>query len=127
MNLTNITSDHIIEVEFEAGENTFDLQTVLDPNTVLTDTIQLGVNHIHTAAKNIFAKSINDHLRISPNPTSTNFTLQKANPNAEVIVYNNLGQEVLRTNSKTINVSTLNTGTYIVATEGKFGKVNIIK
>lgn len=127
VNLTNVTSDHIIEVEFEAGENTFDLQTVLDPNTVLTDTIQLGVNHIHTAAKNIFAKSINDHLRISPNPTSTNFTLQKANPNAEVIVYNNLGQEVLRTNSKTINVSTLNTGTYIVATEGKFGKVNIIK
>ena len=68
----------------------------------------------------------NQTLIVFPNPASTQFSIVKNNPLAEVIVCNKLGQIVLRTTKHIVDVTALPTGVYIVSCENKHSKVSIL-
>ena len=52
-------------------------------------------------------------MRIYPNPTSSMINVQ-FNRDIELTLYNMLGQEIMRTNNKQVDISALQQGNYIV-------------
>jgi len=124
--LNNITSDHKIEVEFEAGDNTINLTQLIDPNTVLTDTINFGINHLApdttTTANQI--KAINE-LKVYPNPAKYQLSIAGIQHHSVVFIYNMDGKIILKTQEKIIDVSFLNPGIYFIRSENKAVKVII--
>lgn len=68
-----------------------------------------------------------NEITIFPNPVSSQFRIQKTNPNALVVLFNNLGQTVLRTSEQVISVENLYPGVYIVRCENKNAKVLVIR
>ena len=86
---------------------------------VLTVEEVLGVNETAINAFSIF-----------PNPASTSFQVKGDFTVANVAVYNVLGQKVMETLTNTVNVSSLNTGLYLVTvtdTEGNKATKRCIK
>lgn len=57
---------------------------------------------------------VNSNVTISPNPTKDYFNIESEKELMAVEVYNNLGQVVLKSNNKQVNISPLNSGLYFV-------------
>jgi hypothetical protein len=55
-------------------------------------------------------------IRIYPNPSSSTVNIDYSE-DLEITLFNILGQQILKTNSKTINISNLEKGTYFLITE----------
>ncbi len=73
----------------------------------VTAGVQAGLSTIETEMPGI---------RIYPNPSSSVVNIDH-NEDLEITLFNILGQQILKTNSKTINISNLEKGTYILITE----------
>ena len=115
--LNNVTSDHVIEVEFAAGSSNIDLTEVVDPNTVLSDTINLGVNHLGPGNAIHRTEYVNT-LRVFPNPSNTTITVANSKEGTEKVIFNHLGQEIHRTTLSVIDVTAFKPGIYILLNEG---------
>ena len=122
ISLRNVTSDHRIEVEFEAGENSFSLTEVIDPNTVLTDTIDLGIDPVGHPTLQIDKPAA---LMVYPNPTRDAFTVDGIEAGTMIRLYNQVGQLVLESDHRIIQVSGIGAGIYIVEADGRFAKIVI--
>lgn len=125
ISLSNVASDHVIEVEFELGDNHLDLTDVIDINTVLRNDIDLGVVHTSLRESVINESHSARNLVVFPNPSNSVVTVKKENPTSLVTIVNTVGQVVIRTQNETMDVSNLNKGLYIVMTEGKQAKLII--
>ena len=73
----------------------------------VTAGVQAGLSTIETQAPGI---------RIYPNPSSSTVNVDYSE-DLEITLFNILGQQILKTNSKTINISNLEKGTYFLITE----------
>ena len=73
----------------------------------VTAGVQAGLSTIETEMPGV---------RIYPNPSSSVVNIDH-NEDLEITLFNILGQQILKTNSKTINISNLEKGTYILITE----------
>ena len=73
----------------------------------VTAGVQAGLSTIETEMPGI---------RIYPNPSSSVVNIDH-NEDLEITLFNILGQQILKTNSKTIDISNLEKGTYILITE----------
>ena len=75
-----------------------------------------------TAAKSGITLSINKlnklAIEVYPNPVISNLTI-KTTLTTETIIYSNLGQELLKTNVKNIDLSQFKTGTYLMIVKDK--------
>ncbi|MGH1384067.1 T9SS type A sorting domain-containing protein [Kordia sp.] len=54
------------------------------------------------------------NFTLYPNPTKNTLNIEANNTFSEVIIYNFLGREIVKTNSKTIDVSNLSQGMYVL-------------
>lgn len=59
---------------------------------------------------------LKSNFKLYPNPTSSIVTISSEDEIQEIAVYNQLGQIVLKTNSKSIDLSSYNSGIYLVQT-----------
>jgi len=73
----------------------------------VTAGVQAGLSTIETEMPGV---------RIYPNPSSSVVNIDH-NEDLEITLFNILGQQILKTNSKTINISNLEKGTYVLITE----------
>ncbi|MEO2066836.1 MAG: T9SS type A sorting domain-containing protein [Flavobacteriaceae bacterium] len=92
------------------------------------DSADYTVTHAFAAAVQIKAVTANDatlsietvdgnmSISIYPNPTAAILNV-KFDKDLELTIYNLLGQQVLKSNSKTLDISGLNDGTYILVTK----------
>ncbi|WP_340154376.1 T9SS type A sorting domain-containing protein [uncultured Winogradskyella sp.] len=90
-----------------------------------TDSGHVRVYNVEESVLVLSTKSkVLESFTIYPNPTKNKFTIQLEN-NTElknVIIYNNLGQQVLVSNETVINTSKLSIGIYVVEIETNKGK-----
>jgi len=73
-------------------------------------------------------KSVEVNVRLFPNPTSANLTIEMENDDFEFAEIHNLqGRLVKNSSEQTMNVSDLPKGMYLVRINGKYGPYKIIK
>ena len=98
-----------IQHEDEDSEDFTITYNFLEPIEIkaVTAGVQAGLSTIETEMPGI---------RIYPNPSSSVVNIDH-NEDLEITLFNILGQQILKTNSKTINISNLEKGTYILITE----------
>jgi len=65
-------------------------------------------------------------IRIYPNPSSSVVNIDYAE-NIETSIFNILGQQILKTNSKTINISNFDKGTYLLITKDENNSITNFK
>ncbi len=73
----------------------------------------------NTCAQNVGVKSYSNisEIKIFPNPARTDITVSLINSNSEdyyIIIYDLIGNEVLKSNNKTLKIDQLTSGTYII-------------
>lgn len=120
--LKDLTSDHLVEVEFEEGQNTFDLADVIDPNTVLSNDIDLGIDyptHSSTSIKDVALFSV------YPNPASHFISVEGLQSGAIIQIYSPTGQLVHSGSNSHIDISGLDAGIYLVKSEANTVKLLI--
>jgi len=82
----------------------------ISPGTIVFDVrLSVGINELETA------------FEVYPNPANTELNIL-SDLEGKVIVRNNLGQEVVISNTKQLNLSSLSTGTYTVSFNGTIKK-----
>ena len=98
-----------IQFEDEDSEDYTITYAFTDPLELkaVTAGVQAGLSTIETQAPGI---------RIYPNPSSSMVNIDYSE-DLEITLFNILGQQILKTNSKTINISNLEKGTYFLFTE----------
>ena len=65
-------------------------------------------------------------IRIYPNPSSSVVNIDYPE-NIETSIFNILGQQILKTNSKTINISNFDKGTYLLITKDENNSITNFK
>ena len=98
-----------IQYEDEDSENytvSYEFEDPIQMKAV-TAGVQAGLSTIETQIPGI---------RIYPNPSSSTVNVDYSE-DLEITLFNILGQQILKTNSKTINISNLEKGTYFLFTE----------
>ena len=65
-------------------------------------------------------------IKVYPNPSSSTVNIDYPEE-LNITLYNVLGQQILKTNSKTINISNLEKGTYILITEDENNSITNFK
>ena len=83
----------------------------------VTAGVQAGLSTIETEMPGI---------KIYPNPSSSTVNIDYAE-DLEITLFNILGQQILKTNSKTINISNLEKGTYFLITEDENNSITNFK
>ena len=83
----------------------------------VTAGVQAGLSTIETEMPGV---------RIYPNPSSSVVNIDH-NEDLEITLFNILGQQILKTNSKTINISNLEKGTYFLITEDENNSITNFK
>ena len=103
------SADEWIQFEDEDSEDNTITYTFTDPLEIkeVTAGVQAGLSTIETQVPGI---------RIYPNPSSSTVNIDYSE-DLEITLFNILGQQILKTNSKTINISNLEKGTYFLITE----------
>lgn len=111
IHLEKVTSDHVVEVEFELGGNTFDQATVVNPNDYLRNDIDLGVNHVAG-----FNRKVDNEpgLLVFPNPANSMITVKNRTGMQTLEIYNVYGRCVYQTQEETIDVSGFDRGIYLL-------------
>ena len=122
IHLENVTADHVVEVEFEAGSNTFDELNVLNPNDYLRNDIDLGVNHVAGVNR---LEANEPGLLIFPNPANSVITVKNHTGYQELEIFNVYGQCVYSTHESTIDVSSFDSGIYLLREGKRFCKFTI--
>ena len=94
------------------------LQETIKKNSNLFNLLIKARDEAHRFAirANRIAKRKNMSISIYPNPTAAILNV-KFDKDLELTIYNLLGQQVLQSNSKTLDLSGLNDGTYILVTK----------
>ena len=103
------SNEEWIQYEDEDTEDntiTYDFTDPIQMKAV-TAGVQAGLSTIETQIPGI---------RIYPNPSSSTVNIDYSE-DLEITLFNILGQQILKTNSKTINISNLEKGTYVLITE----------
>jgi hypothetical protein len=117
--LNGVTESNLV-LQIKDGSNNWNIidSAVLDTNnnTLTFNTVSsLNFSSVTASASGI-TLSINkfNNLEISlyPNPTTSNIKIN-TDLKTEIIIYNLIGQEILKTRKKNIDVSQLSNGTYI--------------
>ena len=80
------------------------------------DAVQINAETANDATLSIETVDGNMSISIYPNPTAAILNV-KFDKDLELTIYNLLGQQVLQSNSKTLDLSGLNDGTYILVTK----------
>ena len=83
----------------------------------VTAGVQAGLSTIETEIPGI---------RIYPNPSSSVVNIDH-NEDLEITLFNILGQQILKTNSKTIDISSLNDGIYLIVAKDSNNKITNFK
>jgi len=108
-----------IQYEDEDTEDntiTYDFTDPIQMKAV-TAGVQAGLSTIETQIPGI---------RIYPNPSSSTVNIDYSE-DLEITLFNILGQQILKTNSKTINISNLENGTYFLITEDENNSITNFK
>ena len=108
-----------IQYEDEDTEDntiTYDFTDPIQMKAV-TAGVQAGLSTIETQIPGI---------RIYPNPSSSTVNIDYSE-DLEITLFNILGQQILKTNSKTINISNLEKGTYFLITEDENNSITNFK
>ena len=72
----------------------------------------------------IVANSFNDNISVYPNPTSDFLTIKSTSKIVSVIIYNHLGEIVLKQkNNLSVNLQNLDSGFYICKIENDLGQI----
>jgi len=121
IHIDNVTSDHVIEVEFEEGDNVFDLTNNIEIKDFLSDNIDLGVEW-DTSIRDIFRKKRSE-LNVYPNPASKILYVKGVDDDEIINVYNLAGCLVLTSMDSNINIAGLDKGIYIISVKDRFAKV----
>ena len=108
-----------IQYEDEDSEDYTITYSFTDPLEMkaVTAGVQAGLSTVETQIPEI---------RIYPNPTFSIVNIDYSE-NLEITLYNILGQQILKTNSKTINISKLEKGTYFLITEDENNSITNFK
>jgi hypothetical protein len=103
------SNEEWIQYEDEDTEDNTITYDFTDPIQMMAVTagVQAGLSTIETQVPGI---------RIYPNPSSSTVNVDYSE-DLEITLFNILGQQILKTNSKTINISNLEKGTYFLFTE----------
>lgn len=120
--LEDVTSDHVIDVEFELGDNVFDESSVADVNDILRNDIDLGVNHV-SGINNIETNV--PSLIVFPNPASSSITVKNVKENCALEVFNVYGQRIYLTLEHTIDVSGFDQGIYLLKQGSRLCKFTV--
>ena len=73
-----------------------------------------------------FVETIDMAIRIYPNPSSSIIKVDYSG-DLQLTLFNVLGQQVLKSSSKTINISNLDQGTYILSAKDSNNAINNFK
>ncbi|CAL2106263.1 exported hypothetical protein [Tenacibaculum sp. 190524A02b] len=133
-NMSTLTS-----VNLKNGGNT-NMSDLYAPNTPNLSCIQVDdaaysktnwtqVDAASTFSENCVAASINDDIltgfSVYPNPSTTYINVKTENSIKELLVYNMLGKEVLKSNTQKIDITNLTKGVYILKIKTDSNKVGI--
>ena len=113
------SNEEWIQYEDEDTEDntiTYDFTDPIQMKAV-TAGVQAGLSTIETQIPGI---------RIYPNPSSSTVNIDYSE-DLEITLFNILGQQILKTNSKTINISNLEKGTYFLITEDENNSITNFK
>ncbi len=116
--IDSISSDHLIEVEFEMGDNYFDLSEIPDIKTFLRTDIDLGINY-NTSIREIKAIE-KPQLLVYPNPAKDYIYIKGVQDGAQMSVFSSMGQKVADGVDKMIDISHLQSGIYILKVDTRF-------
>tara|TARA_Y100001934_G_scaffold261459_1_gene334862 strand:- start:28 stop:729 length:702 start_codon:yes stop_codon:yes gene_type:complete len=83
---------------------------------MFVEAVQIKAVTANDASLSIETVSGNMNISIYPNPTAAILNVE-FDKDLELTIYNLLGQQVLQSNSKTLDISGLNDGTYILVTK----------
>ena len=113
------SNEEWIQYEDEDTEDNTITYDFTDPIQMMAVTagVQAGLSTIETQVPGI---------RIYPNPSSSTVNVDYSE-DLEITLFNILGQQILKTNSKTINISNLEKGTYFLITEDENNSITNFK
>lgn len=99
-----------------AGNNSFVIGTtdVANNNRILETTVDMGAYEYDTTLGINDVQISENEVRVYPNPATSTINIRTNSTVASVAIYNLLGKEILQTNSKTIDVSNLSQGMYLL-------------
>ena len=102
---------------FTPEENgNYAVSVTLGACTVVSDCVEVGVLSTENAILTGFS--------VFPNPAQSSVTILLANSDSidQAVIYNTLGQEVIRSTSTTIDISSLSKGMYLVEVTTPLGR-----
>lgn len=134
-NLTPALSINSFDVFYENTPNGIkSLSTFLDNKFYFTGNISEEGEELLVAGFDTVLRvddfNLNTHnsdFKIFPNPVNNILNIDSSSDIKSVKIYNILGKEILKTKSKKINVSKLNSGIYILKLENNLGEVSTKK
>lgn len=125
--LSDVTADHLIEVEFEQGTNTFDLSTINNPMDYLADDIVLEGKDFVNEPKDddddddditSISEDITSPISVYPNPNNGTFQIDLSNTidKWQVNILSVDGKVIFnqKVSNSTFKIENLNKGFYIV-------------
>lgn len=111
----------------DTGNNTYVIggTDLLGNQRIFNTTVDMGV-YEYGSTLDINEFQLNNNLiKLYPNPTSSILNIESDESIKQISIFNVLGKEILKTKSKTINVSQLNQGMYLIEIEGNNNQVII--
>ncbi len=113
-----IAVDQIEYIEIAPNELSFSVAMV--DQTVIENVTSASVDVVYTSIENVVADRVS--VKVYPNPTVAQLTIEGINGVHDVAVYNTQGtlvmQEVVGNGNNTIDVTTLPEGIYLLQTDG---------
>lgn len=103
-----------VDIEGDLLNNVRIHNSVIDRGAIEFNSTSLGIEEFNT---------YND-LRLYPNPTSSIINIEMTQNLKHVFIYSVLGAEVLNTQDKTIDVSSLSNGVFLIKIEDENGNVS---
>ncbi|PIB32777.1 hypothetical protein BFP78_00485 [Gaetbulibacter sp. 5U11] len=100
----------------DAGDNSFVTSTtdLAGNSRIFNTTVDMGVYEYNsTLSTENFDLNINN-ISLYPNPTKSTLNIKTATAISNITVYSLLGKQVIKTNSKTVDVSSLSNGVYLI-------------
>lgn len=126
---TNINNDFTLQSgspAIDTGDNSYvtTASDLLGNQRVFNTTVDMGVYEFGSSTLSISDFELDrNNIKIYPNPTTTVLNIKMESSLKQITIYSVLGKEVLRVKSKTINVTNLRSGIYVIKIEDENGYV----
>ncbi|MFT4610860.1 MAG: hypothetical protein ACJA1H_002545 [Glaciecola sp.] len=110
----------------DTGDNTYAVGGIdLSGNPrIFNSLIDMGAFEYNSTLSTIGFELNDNQIKLYPNPTSSVLNIEINASLKQAKIYSVLGTQVLKTISKTINISTLNSGIYLIKIEDENGSIS---